>query len=81
VSTTTLPSGTVQVPYSATLAATGGTPPYSWRVVASSAPPGLALGGSLAPRGSCPRWRGGLSRQPTQSQRAKQGAAQPSGTV
>ncbi len=46
ISTTALPSGTVQVPYTAALAATGGTTPYSWSVVAGSLPPGLALGGS-----------------------------------
>lgn len=32
VTTASLPNGQVQVPYSQTLAATGGTPPYSWRL-------------------------------------------------
>lgn len=47
----TLPNGMVGVPYSATLSATGGTPPYSWSwsasnipgSAASSLPPGLTL--------------------------------------
>ncbi len=46
VTTTTLPSGTAQVPYVASLAATGGITPYRWTVVAGSLPPGLALGSS-----------------------------------
>src|SRR5713226_7133506 len=45
ITTTSLPSGTVQVPYTAALTATGGTQSYSWSVVAGSLPPGLALGG------------------------------------
>jgi putative Ig domain-containing protein len=46
ITTGGLPSGQVQASYSATLAATGGTQPYSWSVVAGSLPPGLALGAS-----------------------------------
>jgi hypothetical protein len=46
ITTSALPSGTVQLAYSAPLAATGGTPPYSWSVVSGSLPPGLALGAS-----------------------------------
>src|SRR5207247_1491348 len=38
-----LPSGTVGVAYNTTLSATGGTTPYSWRVVAGSLPTGLSL--------------------------------------
>jgi hypothetical protein len=38
-----LPSGTVNVGYSATLAATGGTAPYSWSVTSGSLPKGLSL--------------------------------------
>lgn len=40
-----LPSGTVGVPYSVTLQATGGTQPYTWSVV-GSLPPGLNLNSS-----------------------------------
>ncbi|HLH99304.1 MAG TPA: pentapeptide repeat-containing protein, partial [Acidimicrobiales bacterium] len=44
VTTTAVPSGTVGVAYHTTLAATGGTPPYSWSVASGSTlPPGLAL--------------------------------------
>ena len=38
-----LPTGTVGVVYSQTLAASGGTTPYSWSVVSNSLPAGLTL--------------------------------------
>src|SRR5439155_17425034 len=38
-----LPSGTVNAAYSATLSATGGTPPYFWSLVSGSLPTGLSL--------------------------------------
>ncbi|HEY0520336.1 MAG TPA: putative Ig domain-containing protein, partial [Ilumatobacteraceae bacterium] len=45
ISTPSLPNGQVGVAYATTtLAATGGTPPYTW--AASGLPPGLALNGS-----------------------------------
>ncbi|MGO9211040.1 MAG: N,N-dimethylformamidase beta subunit family domain-containing protein [Terriglobales bacterium] len=44
VTTTTLPNAAVDVPYSATLAATGGVQPYTWSLAAgSSLPAGLTL--------------------------------------
>lgn len=53
ITTTSLPAGVVNVPYSATLQATGGTPPYTWCVLerdgvtcdngAGILPPGLSL--------------------------------------
>jgi hypothetical protein len=46
----TVSSGTVNVPYSATLTASGGTAPYTWKVTSGSLPKGLALsaGGVLS---------------------------------
>jgi hypothetical protein len=38
-----LPSGTIGVPYSVTLEAIGGTPPYVWSIAAGALPPGLSL--------------------------------------
>mgnify|MGYP001009379411 CR=1 FL=1 len=43
ITTTTLSNATVGVPYSASLAATGGTLPYSWSVPPGTLPPGLSL--------------------------------------
>ncbi|HTP35421.1 MAG TPA: Ig domain-containing protein [Candidatus Acidoferrales bacterium] len=43
VKTTSVANGNVGVPYSQTLAATGGTPPYSWSIVAGRLPVGLTL--------------------------------------
>ena len=42
ISTASLPAGTLGTPYSATLAATGGTPPYKWKKV-GQLPKGLKL--------------------------------------
>lgn len=42
ITTASLPQGTVGQQYSATLTATGGTPPYSWGVT-GQLPPGLSL--------------------------------------
>ncbi len=50
ITTATLPSGLVGTAYSQTLAATGGTTPYTWSVSAGVLPPGLSLssGGVLS---------------------------------
>ncbi len=46
VSTASLPTGTVSVPYSATLAATGGTSPYKWAITSCSGSCNTGLGWS-----------------------------------
>ena len=46
VTTSSLPSGTVGSPYSQSLAATGGTPPYTWFITSGALPDHLALAGS-----------------------------------
>jgi uncharacterized protein (TIGR03437 family) len=38
-----LPNGVVNQPYSATLAASGGNPPYTWSITSAGLPAGLAL--------------------------------------
>src|SRR5689334_4342766 len=45
ITTTQLPAAQVNLPYNATLNATGGTPPYTWSIVAGAGalPPGLSL--------------------------------------
>jgi hypothetical protein len=43
LATTALPAGTAGTLYSATLSATGGTPPYTWHVTGGALPPGLRL--------------------------------------
>ena len=46
ISTSSLPSATVRVAYSTTLAATGGATPYTWSITAGSLPAGLSLAAS-----------------------------------
>jgi len=46
ITTTSLPNGTVNVNYSATLSASGGTAPYSWSLSSGSLPAGLTLSSS-----------------------------------
>ena len=43
IATTTLPNGTAGTAYAQTLAASGGTAPYSWSLTAGSLPAGLVL--------------------------------------
>jgi hypothetical protein len=43
ITTLTLPGGTLGLPYSQTLAGSGGTAPYTWSVASGSLPPGLQL--------------------------------------
>jgi Putative Ig domain len=46
ITTTSLPAGTKSSAYSQTLAATGGTTPYTWSVLSGSLPTGLSIAGS-----------------------------------
>ena len=46
INTSSVPSAVVATPYSATLTATGGQPPYQWSLVSGSLPAGLQLGAS-----------------------------------
>src|SRR4029434_1761146 len=46
ITTSSLPGGRVGSSYAATIAATGGTPPYKWSVVSGSVPSGLSLSSS-----------------------------------
>ena len=50
--TTSLPGGIDGVPYSATLTASGGTPPYTWAVISGSLPAGLSLSSAGAITGT-----------------------------
>src|SRR6185503_1549032 len=43
VTTSSLPGGTVGTAYSQSLAASGGTPPYSWSLASGTLPAGLSL--------------------------------------
>jgi hypothetical protein len=52
VSTTSLPNGTKSVAYGKSLAASGGTSPYSWSLSNGSLPPGLTLSSSGAISGT-----------------------------
>ena len=46
ITTTTLPSGSTQGAYDATVTATGGVGPFTWTVASGSLPPGLSLSAS-----------------------------------
>ncbi|HVA09837.1 MAG TPA: G1 family glutamic endopeptidase [Acidimicrobiales bacterium] len=52
ITTSSLPSATVGTAYSASLTATGGTPPYSWTVTSGSLPTGLSLSSAGAVTGT-----------------------------
>src|SRR5208283_1929151 len=46
ITTSSLPSGTQNLTYSAMLAASGGVTPYTWSISTGSLPPGLTLNGN-----------------------------------
>jgi len=47
ITTIGLPGGTLNVPYSQTLSASGGTTPYTWSVSSGALPPGLQLNATI----------------------------------
>ncbi|MGA2986911.1 MAG: putative Ig domain-containing protein [Terriglobia bacterium] len=47
ITTSSLLDGTLNTPYNAKLAATGGTPPYAWSIATGAPPAGVALTSSL----------------------------------
>jgi hypothetical protein len=49
VSTASLPDGFVAFPYSQTIQAAGGVPPYKWTITSGNLPDGLALGNDSSP--------------------------------
>jgi len=54
VTTTSLPNGQVGTPYSATLAATGGTAPYTWALTAGTLPAGMTFNNASGALGGTP---------------------------
>jgi hypothetical protein len=52
ITTNSLPSGQVGMAYSTTLAASGGTPPYSWSLTSGTLPGGLSLASNGAITGT-----------------------------
>ena len=61
ITTTSLSNGTAQVSYSASLSATGGTPPYGWSVSSGQLPPGLSLGATSGTIAGTPTQSGSYS--------------------
>ena len=58
ITTVSLPSGTVDLAYSATLSATGGASPYTWSLSASRLPDGLNLNSSTGMTSGTPSMAG-----------------------
>jgi len=61
ITTTSLPGGTVGTPYTATLAANGGTLPYTWSILLGALPTGLSLNASTGAITGTPTMSGTVS--------------------
>ncbi|MGA2903785.1 MAG: Ig domain-containing protein [Candidatus Korobacteraceae bacterium] len=79
ITTTTLPNGTQNSPYNATLAATGGVTPYTWSIVSGSLPSGLTLNSSTGAITGAPTGAGvsNFTVKVTDSENPAQTATQP----
>jgi hypothetical protein len=62
ITTSSLPTGIVGVPYSASITAAGGSPPYTFEITSGSLPPGLAI---CAPGFQCESMPGVIFGTPT----------------
>ena len=61
ITTSSLPAGQAQAAYTAQLGATGGTAPYSWKVIGGSLPSGLTLNASTGNIAGAPAQAGAFS--------------------
>ena len=61
ISRTTLPGGSANANYAATLTASGGTPPYVWSITSGALPAGLALAAPIGAIGGTPTQTGTFS--------------------
>ncbi len=61
IATTSFPSGQIQVSYSTSLQATGGTTPYTWSVLSGQLPAGLSLSSSTGTISGTPTVAGSSS--------------------
>jgi subtilisin len=76
ITATSLPAGTVNKPYSATVEWTGGTSPYTWKIASGALPPGLTLDASTGTISGLPTKPGNYSFTVSVSDGATQMATQ-----